>query len=560
MVTLPPMSAPVVPAWPPGGGVARRRAPARWRGAEPALRDLRRSRRRRRLGPDGRGEAAYRAYVTALVGLYVVGTAVTLVGDRPLTGDAARRFLERGPSWIGLGLAALVVLAVRSGRRGGPLAIEAGDVHHVLLSPHDRAAALAAPTARLLATALVVGAAAGALGGALVHQRLPAPTLWWWLAPSAVAGGAAGLGVAAVAVATAGRRPPPLLWVVGSWLLVAWAGWDVLGGPASPPAMLARFAFWSFRGGDPASVVAVAATVVLALVAWLAVGGLSVEAAARRTALLGQLRFAAVRQDVRAVVLLRRQLAAERHRNRPWFRVGYGAWGDRLPIVARDAQGLARWPAVRGLRVVALGAAAGGAAAGVWAGTTPLVVVSGVALYLAALDALEPLAQEVDHPSVRHGLPLDPGAVLVRHLVVPLAVLVATTALATAVALALRPDRQLAFVLAVLALPAAALAVAGGALSIASEPMLDPADEGLLPPEVAGLRLALRLLGPPAVTVVGQSPLYLARRLVDEGIDPGPDVARALVPLTVLALLVAAWVRYRAVVHDRVGAAMPGAT
>ena len=42
-----------------------------------------------------------------------------------------------------------------------------------------------------------------------------------------------------------------------------------------------------------------------------------------------------------------------------------------------------------------------------WAGTTPLVVLAGLALFVAGLDTVEPLAQEVDHPSRRDASPLD---------------------------------------------------------------------------------------------------------------------------------------------------------
>ena len=66
---------------------------------------------------------------------------------------------------------------------------------------------------------------------------------------------------------------------------------------------------------------------------------------------------------------------------------------------------LLRWPATRILRVVGLGIVAGFAAGGAWKGTTPLVIVAGVALFVAALDALEPLAQEMGPPDPAGQLP-----------------------------------------------------------------------------------------------------------------------------------------------------------
>ena len=50
------------------------------------------------------------------------------------------------------------------------------------------------------------------------------------------------------------------------------------------------------------------------------VAGSSLEAAERRTELVGQLRFAVTLQDLRTVLVLRRQLAQERPRSRPWIR------------------------------------------------------------------------------------------------------------------------------------------------------------------------------------------------------------------------------------------------
>ena len=52
-------------------------------------------------------------------------------------------------------------------------------------------------------------------------------------------------------------------------------------------------------------------------------------------------------------------------------------------------------------------------------GTTPLVLVAGILAYVAALDAIEPLAQEVDHPTMLNSYPVASGLILVRHLVAP---------------------------------------------------------------------------------------------------------------------------------------------
>src|SRR5207237_3834791 len=86
------------------------------------------------------------------------------------------------------------------------------------------------------------------------------------------------------------------------------------------------------------------------------------------------------------------------------------------PVWRRDGHGLLRWPAVREARVVLLAAGAGLALRGAWSGTTPLVVVAGLCVFVAALDVVEPLAQEVDHPDLGESLPMPEGRLHVRHL------------------------------------------------------------------------------------------------------------------------------------------------
>ena len=78
-----------------------------------------------------------------------------------------------------------------------------------------------------------------------------------------------------------------------------------------------------------------------------------------------------------------------------------------------------RWPVPRLVRLLALAGIAGMSLRGVWNGTTPLLVPAGLALWVAALDAIEPLAQETDHPGLRDGYPLAEGELMVRHLAVP---------------------------------------------------------------------------------------------------------------------------------------------
>lgn len=538
---------------PPAGG---------WRGrlgAEPALRDLRRARRRRRLAESPWSDAAYRAYVTALVGLFVAHTAIGLVGDAPLGTRTAARVLGDGPAWAGLVVAVVVLVGARSGSRGGPLAVEAADVQHVLLSPHARSAALARPVTRVLASGLALGGVTGALVGVLLEQRLPAPgaAAAWWIA-MATLGAAAGLSFVAVGLLTASRVVPGVAVRAGAWLLVAWASLDVAGAPtAAPTTILGQLGFWPVRESAPA-LVALGAVVTLALVVPWCIGGLSIEAARHRTALLGQLRFAVTRQDLRTAMLLRRQLSAERHRSRPWVRIRGGRVGDALPVAVRDLQSLARWPLGRAARLLGLAATWGLSTAGLWLGTSPLAIVAGLALFVAALDVVEPLAQELDHPGRLQAVPHDAGSLLAHHLVVPVVVMSAVVGIGAVVALAVTPDPELGVVLAISVVPVALAAVAGAAVSVVSEPTLDAASEALLPPEAAGPRLVLRVGWPPAVAVLGQLPLFTAERVSRAGLDPVPDATTAIVPVVVLSALIFAWVRYRSAIHGSLALAGGG--
>ena len=184
------------------------------------------------------------------------------------------------------------------------------------------------------------------------------------------------------------------------------------------------------------------------------VGDVSVEAAERRSTLVGQLRFAATLQDIRTVIVLRRQLAMELPRVKPWVRVRVRGT-DRFPVWTRGVRGIFRWPAARVARLVLLGAVAGFAARGAWTGTTPLVVVSGLALFIAALDAVEPLAQEIDHPSRRESVPLDDGWVELRHVPVAVLMMLLVAIVGAVAAVVVAPSKAAIPIAAACVIPAA---------------------------------------------------------------------------------------------------------
>ena len=141
-----------------------------------------------------------------------------------------------------------------------------------------------------------------------------------------------------------------------------------------------------------------------------------------RADLVRSLRFAATLQDLRAVITLRRQLTHEQSRHRPWFRVPTAAPTGRASW-RRDWHGIARWPGARIVRVVVLAIIAGAASAAAVRGTTPLFAVAPLAVYVIALDTVEGLAQEVDHPDRGSGVSMPIGDLYLSHLAAPVALM-----------------------------------------------------------------------------------------------------------------------------------------
>ena len=207
-------------------------------------------------------------------------------------------------------------------------------------------------------------------------------------------------------------------------------------------------------------------------------------------------------------------------------------------VLRRSLHSLLRWPATRILRVVGLGIVAGFAAGGAWNGTTPLVIVAGVALFVAALDALEPLAQEWDHPTRRDSAPLLPSRLAYPSLVVPAAVLALITAIGVAIAI---PVLDLpAGPMALAVIPAAAGAVAGGTASLILEPVSAAELMSRYPvPEAAGPVLVMRLGFAPGLAIFGWLSLLAGRSAVHQkGVSPEAVVFQSGITMVLLAVLV----------------------
>ncbi|MDA8061761.1 MAG: hypothetical protein M0T80_04875, partial [Actinomycetota bacterium] len=152
-----------------------------------ALADLRRARRSRRVGSIDPAEAIYRAYVTAiLAGIALWLLSGVVGGTRVGPGEAARVAAHGGPI-VGLVISVVLAVGLRSGGKGGPLALEAADVRHVLLAPIDRRIALRPQAWRQMRSGAVAAAGVGALAGLLAYRRLPGEVVAWLAAGAAVA-------------------------------------------------------------------------------------------------------------------------------------------------------------------------------------------------------------------------------------------------------------------------------------------------------------------------------------------------------------------------------------
>jgi hypothetical protein len=274
------------------------------------------------------------------------------------------------------------------------------------------------------------------------------------------------------------------------------------------------------------------------------VGGLSLEAAERRGRLVSHLRFADTLQDLRTVMLLRRQLSAEVPRTTPWIRLRPATRGHRTITWRRDWRGILRWPASRLLRLTGLGVVAGLATAGAWAGTTPLVLVAGGALFIAGLDAIEGLAQEVDHPDRQDSFPTPDGALHLRHLYAPTVVLAVVVLIGLAAAALVTGQPTLVLQAgAPLLLPAAALATGSAAVST----LRRPPDAAKLMMDSTGMGLLFHHALPPIIATIGPAASLIVRsELRHDAATPvlGAAVSAAVNVLFVVALTFG-WVRHR---------------
>lgn len=508
-----------------------------------AIGALRRARFRHRLANIDFFEALYQAYLAAIVAGIAVIALSGVTGEQRIKGAELATLAQRGPALAGLAIAIGVAVALRSAGRGGPLALEAADVRHLLMAPVDRGAALRGPALQQLRFGLFAGGAVGAVAGLVAYRVLPGTPAAWVVAVAATGalGAVAALGAG---LAASGRRLHPLV-AVGLGLAVAgWSGADVgFSVRTSPFTFLGDLALWPLHV-NLLALIGMAVAVGLAVLGVSQIRGLSLEAAERRAGLVGQLRFAATARDLRTVMVLRRQLSQERARRRPWIPLGRRPGRSvALAIWKRGWQGFLRWPGRRLVRLLVLGAVAGLSLREVWSGTTPLVIVAAVALWVAALDAVEPLSQEVDRTDRLASFPHPEGWVQVRHLIVPSVLMVVVTLVGLAVTLPFGHPALVAAIGGATVVPAALAAVGGAAVSVAREP--EYVSTNVIQPELTGIKILFRELLPPAIAAVGVVPVLIAHRAALHHQLPVEAVINPALICLVAPLLAFGWLSRR---------------
>jgi hypothetical protein len=538
-----------------------------------ALRDLRRARQSRRLGDAEWFDVAYRVYLFALVGL----TGVVLASDAidGVVGDGIKTsdLLARGPSIVGLIVVLAFGLGLRSGADGGPVAIEVADIRHVLLSPINRRRALLRPVGQRIRSVTFSFAMATAVLGQFVAREVEGSRAAW-AAAGALFGAVTGAVFVTSAVIAHVIRLPRWAATAIAAVGLAWQGaaaWINWNGPSSSPLRFGpadldgSLAFWGIRqqGIDVVAIVIALGAIALSLALC---GGLRIEPLARRGSLVTQLRFAATVQDLRTVVMLRRQLRAETLRSTPWggsprtpISERRGSHGSvRSLIWRRGFRSLRRLPASRLARIASL-AIVGGVCAS-FASSSSLLFLLGTlaALFLLGMEAIEPLSQEIDRPDITDGLPIERGQLFAHHLVAPAALLAVAAVLGAAAASILEPSHAAAaFAIALPATLAGAIGPVVGAVLDAPTPiavadtniMGTPRDteQSFVPPEFAGFSNAFSTFLPIVLTSLGLLPIVAMR------FDPSAGTAlRATIGVALVLGLLVRWVQRR----DRWGVAI----
>ena len=517
-----------------------------------ALHALWRARRRGRLGNLEWFDVAYRAYLVALVGGGGTWWLIGLVPDDPVSEAGLGDVTTYGPALLASLIAVSMVVGLRSGLSGGPVALEPAEIHHVLTAAVPRSAVLRRHLLQRFSTVIARSAFAGAVAGILASERLPGSTRSWMLRSIGVAIATAMVTTALATLVHARRWSRPRVNLLAAVLMI----WQVLSIPdlaAGPLDVIGRIALDELSPDPvPGAVIGfvTAGVIGLAVGAWAMVGGLSPERLERRSSLVAQLRFALAVGDLRTVTLLRRQLVGDHTRVAGWPLPGSTLRsGTPYRLVRRRClRGWSRIPPGRLARVVVAAGATGAASAGAVTGTTPLILIAALGAFVIGFDVTEALAEHLDHPDLTQMVPVDAGRLAAAHLPVP-AVLVGLLAVPGVIgALVVAPHAMTIAVAAIAGIPAFIAAAGGSVVATikgAPDPLATIERVVSLPPEVAGFATTARILWPPVVSVLGATPLLFVAAAIDNDDQILAAAFRSAVGSCLIAGAIALWVRHR---------------
>jgi hypothetical protein len=507
-----------------------------------ALHSLRRRRQRNRLADVEWFDAAYRAYLFALFGGGGVLWVASLVGQGAVDANTVSQIDRHGPAVLGLFATLDVLVGLRTGAQGGPLALESADITYALLAPLPRRKVLARPAWQRVRSATGTTAALGAIAGNLAARRLPGSTSSWTISGAAWGATLAALWAGCALLAHARRMPLAAATTVG----LALTTWQVVGVAVDtvpgPGDSLGSLAMWGWRQ-RPVDLLPVVVSVALCAAGLSAIGATRLDALVRRCGLVAQLRFAVTTQDLRTVILLRRQLNQERTRLRPWVPAPRRL---RHTVRRRSWHGIARFAGTRLIRMAALSAMTGVALTLVVRGVIPALAIATLTAFLLGLETTEPLAQEVDHPTRLESLPGARGAIFANLLPISALALVPCSMVAAAAAW-LVAERSSAAAIAVASWP---LLVGGATGAVVSTVRDAPDDESssataVMPPEMMGFVMVTRALVPLLVTVVGLAPVGLMRAAHTAGDSLLVAAARTALGCALVTAATVVWVLCR---------------
>jgi hypothetical protein len=515
-----------------------------------ALHAMRTERRKHRVADMDWFEALYRVYISAFLGGGAILFLSGLTGDKPLLGPDLQNVIANTPHAVGLVASIIVFLGLRSGANGGPIAVEEPEVRHVLLAPIPHSAVLRHPAIQRLRTFAFMGAIAGATANQLLSRRVEASgtSLVVWALWGAIAGSLMAMLFVIAALLIHGLGVSRWLTTALGTALVGWQGAVTFGdtNTVGPFDFIGSISRWWRNGVQLQDVVGIVAVLAFAALAVYLAGNLSLEALSRRSALVSQMKFAVTLQDIRTVVLLRRQLSQEHMRVKPWVKVPRIFRRDI--IVGRGLRSLMHFPWRRIMRMSLLTMTAAAALVMTFRGTSPAIVVAGLLLFIVGLDAVEPLSQEVDQPDRTDSLPIERGLLMTKHLIVPAVAMTPLLLAGVFTAFVLEPHSSTIAYSFLVGIPAVLAGVAGASIN-AVKGAPDPvggANQGLaLPPEMSGMGTVLRAAFPPAISIIGCLPVIALQRSVENDSLIFANTLRASLGVLLVLGLVAGWVRQR---------------